>query len=160
MTLVSAYRVRIRTRRSAEAFKTIMGASQEVSAGALCLVARPIGGEGWSAVAEGIKSHPGVIETFVAPLLVMEEASREDLKKIWDALSQDGTWRVPDSMEFLRKQTGEAAWRKMESLLDLEQDALDAYVRGKIAADEGKDALDAYDQWKSAGGSLLDSDSD
>ena len=46
--------------------------------------------EGWSAVAEGIQSHPGVVKLFSAPKEAMDEASREDLRKIWDA--QHGTW--------------------------------------------------------------------
>ena len=55
-------------------------------------VTGPIGCEGWSAVAEGIQSHPGVVKLFSAPKEAMDEASREDLRKIWDA--QHGTWDV------------------------------------------------------------------
>ena len=55
-------------------------------------VTGPIGCKGWSAVAEGIQSHPGVVKLFSAPKEAMDEASREDLRKIWDA--QHGTWDV------------------------------------------------------------------
>ena len=55
-----------------------------------------IGVEGWTALAKGMQSHPGVVKGFSAPKEVMEEASREDLRGIWDALSQDGRWRVED----------------------------------------------------------------
>ena len=37
-----------------------------------------IGGEGWFALAKGIQSHPGVVQSFAASGLVMDEASREE----------------------------------------------------------------------------------
>ena len=129
MTSLSASGILIGTRRSAEAFRTIMGASQEVIPGQpksvdwswlRCQVAGlffgPIGGEGWSAVAEGIQSHPGVVGSFAAPKEAMGEASREDLRNIWDALSQDGVWIV-DELYWIVKQHGEAGWRRLEHIL-------------------------------------------
>ena len=94
-----------------------MGATQEVTGvywpWPYCQVAGPIGGEGWSAVAEGIQSHPGVVGSFAAPKEAMDEASREDLRNIWDALSQDGFWIV-DELYWNLKQHGEAGWRRLE----------------------------------------------
>ena len=124
MTSLSAGKILIRTRRSAEAFRTIMGASQEVIPGQpgddswpwpRCQVAGPIGGEGWSAVAEGIQFHPGVVRNFAAPREAMDEASREDLRNIWDALFQDGIWIV-DELGCGVKQHGEAGWRRLEHM--------------------------------------------
>ena len=48
-------------------------------------VTGPIGCKGWSAVAGEIQSHPALKEA-------MDEASREDLRKFWDA--QHGIWDV------------------------------------------------------------------
>ena len=39
---------------------------------------RAIGGEGWFALAKGIQSHPGVVQSFAASGLVMDEASSEE----------------------------------------------------------------------------------
>ena len=83
MASLSAIRVLIRTRRSARAFRTTMAASQNVGGfwKPLMLyglafspeVAGPIGGEGWSALVEGIQSHPGVVRSFAAPKEALEE---------------------------------------------------------------------------------------
>ena len=76
---------------------TTMGASQEVSPILILWVTGTIGGEGWAALAEALQSHPGVVQSLAAPEKIMEEASREDFRKIWDALSLDGRWVVKSS---------------------------------------------------------------
>ena len=55
----------------------------------------------------------------------MEEAGREDLGKIWDALDAlDGVWTVKESFGWkplftLDKLKGEFEWDRMEQLLDM-----------------------------------------
>ena len=137
MASLSASLVVIQTERSAKAFRTAMGCSQEVSPICGLAVVGAIGGEGWSALAEGIQSHPGVVELFSAPLEVM--ASKGDLKKIWESLSQYGRWVVKGDLyalvgqplETLHKQHGEAEWRMMENLLDMSEDDLVAFTQRK-----------------------------
>ena len=84
-------------------------------------VAGSIGGKGWSALAEGIQLHPGLVGCFRAPKEVIEEATRNDLRKVWDALFQYGVWGVTFEgrpMEYLHRSRPEAGWLKMEQLLD------------------------------------------
>ena len=86
--------LQVDTKESAEAFKTLMEASSEVTMhGEDCgiEVLRAIGGEGWKALAEGVRLHPGVRPTFVTVLKDdLDEASKEDIRVIWDALETYG----------------------------------------------------------------------
>ena len=134
---LSATMVFIRTRRSAEALATTMGASQEVSPILILWVTGTIGGEGWAALAEALQSHPGVVLSLAAPKEIMDEASREDLRKVWDALSLDGRWVVKSSddgqpVETLQKPDGEVGWQKMEQIMDMSKDELAACVQMKM----------------------------
>ena len=96
-----------------------------------------IGGEGWAALAEALQSPPGVVLSLAAPKEIMDEASKEELRKIWDALSLDGRWLVKNSdggqpVETLQKPDGEVGWQKMEQIMDMSKDELAAYVQMKM----------------------------
>jgi len=134
MDTISAMAIYIRTRRSAESFKTIMGASEEASAVHDLAVRGGIGAEGWTALAKGMQSHPGVVMGFSSSKEVMAEAGREDLRDIWEALSQDARWMVEDvyPAEMLHKPDGEAGWQKLEQIMDMSKDDLAAYVQMKM----------------------------
>ena len=75
--------------------------------------------------------------SLAAPEKIMEEASREDLRKVWDALSLDGRWVVKNldggqPVETLQKPDGEVGWQKMEQIMDMSKDELAAYVQMKM----------------------------
>ena len=137
MARLSAMLIYIWSRRSAESFKTIMGASQEVIQVHDLSVRGAIGPEGWTALARGIQSHPGVVIGFSAAKELMDEATREDLRDIWDALSEDARWMVEDSdggypVEMLHKPDGEAGWGKLEQIMGMSKDDLAAYAQMKM----------------------------
>ena len=118
MRFVHAPMVFIRSKESAKAFGEIMEASQRVRPIHLFHVAGAIGCEGWSALAKGFKSHPGVVRSFTVSKEVLEEARRLDLRKVWDGLSQDGVWYVSSKGRPLDKLLKrEAEWFKMEKHL-------------------------------------------
>ena len=137
MAKLSAMLIYIWSRRSAESFETIMGASREVIPVMDLSVRGAIGPEGWTALARGIQSHPGVVMGFSASKEVMDEATREDLRDIWEALSQNGRWMVEDSdggypVEMLHRPDGEAGWGKLEQIMGMSKDDLVAYVQMKM----------------------------
>ena len=119
MRFVHAPMVFIRSKESAKAFGEIMEASQRVRPIHLFHVAGAIGCEGWSALAKGFKSHPGVVRSFTVSKEVLEEARRLDLRKVWDGLSQDGVWYVSSKGRPLDKllKREAAEWFKMEKHL-------------------------------------------
>ena len=51
----------------------------------------------------------------------MEGGRREDLRKIWDSLSSDGSWDLVDGGVYdsitIEKQNGEAAWTRLEQII-------------------------------------------
>ena len=100
------------------AFETIMVATQEVKPISFFHVTGAIGAEGWSALANGFKSHTGVVENFTVSKEVLKEASSEDLRKVWDGLSRYGKWEISFEGRFLDKLLKrEDEWFKMEKYL-------------------------------------------
>ena len=84
----------VRSKESAEAFKTLMQGSLEATGGTIHVLKR-IGGEGWKALAEGVRLHPGLLLSCVTVLKDdLDEASQEDIKVMWDALETDGWFGV------------------------------------------------------------------
>ena len=96
MTLLCLSGVMVSSKESAEAFKTLMEASSKFIRGFGEIdVLGAIGGEGWKALAEGVRLHPGFDPEYVSVLKDdLDEASREDIRVIWDALKTDGQFSV------------------------------------------------------------------
>jgi len=134
MAALSTAMVLIGTRKDAEDLKTILEATEEVrdTIHVVWITGR-IGVEGWAALGQGVKSHPGRVLTFSAPKAVMEEAKREDLRVIWEALGEDGGWRVEEvHVEMINKAEGEEGWHKLEEILDMNKQELGAYIQKKL----------------------------
>ena len=61
------------------------------------------------------------------------EAKKEDLKAIWDVLQ--GHWVVraahdsPEKLEGIRKQDGEAGWKRLQQIADMRKDNWAAQIK-------------------------------
>ena len=132
-------KVVIKSRRGAEAFKTLMEASLVISPIEKLSVSSPISAEGWEAMASVLQLHPGLVMNITSLKDALSEAKNEDLKAIWDVLQ--GQWVVraaednPKKSEGVRKQDGEAGWERLQQLADNHNWA------AQIEEDEGGDWL-------------------
>ena len=78
--------------------------------------------DGWAALATALSLAPKWVKFVVAPVELMKEGRREDLRKVWDSLDSGyyNGWRVGDGNEdgdkiFFNRVHG---WRSLEELLD------------------------------------------
>lgn len=110
----------VSSRESAEFFKNVTQNSEEINLD-LLWVDGLIGQEGWEAVSEGLEFHPGGVSKLYTTKDYMEGGRREDLRKIWDSLSSDGSWDLVDGGVYdsitIEKQNGEAAWTRLEQII-------------------------------------------
>ena len=86
--------VHLESKKSAEALKTLMQASPEATV-TIHVLLKPIGGEGWKVLAEGVRLHPECRLSYVALLKDdLDDASQEDIRVMWDALETGGQFYV------------------------------------------------------------------
>ena len=141
--------LQVDTKESAEAFKTLMEASSEVTMheeDCGIKVLRAIGGEGWKALAEGVRLHPGVRPTYVTILKDdLDEASKEDIRVIWDALETYGfgSFRVVDPSQedgqTVRKEEDfpgegdDGGWTKLTEMMETSKEEWIAHHEAELA---------------------------
>ena len=144
--------LQVDTKESAEAFKTLMEATSEVTMheeDCGIEVLRAIGGEGWKALAEGVRLHPGVRPTFVTVLKDdLDEASKEDIRVVWDALKTDGHFSVVDPSQLdgqtvRKEEEGEDGWTRLTEVMEMSKEEWAAQVEAQDeddgeAAEEGE----------------------
>ena len=86
--------------------------------------------EGWMLLAEGLQSHPGLLEAAFTSKEPLESGRKEDLRVLWDALKPDGRLEVELEVEghwvfvneLLEKSDGEAAWTRLCQSKDLSKE--------------------------------------
>ena len=139
MEKLDVNKVVIKSRRGAEAFKTLIEASLVISPIEKLSVSSPISAEGWKAMASILWLHPGLAMNITSLKDALNECKKDDLKAIWDVLQ--GHWVVradednPKKCEGVRKQDGEAGWERLQQLADNDNWA------AQIEEDEGGDWL-------------------
>ena len=116
-TRLSSLWFEVRSKETAEAFKTLMEASSEVTIHEIDVHNWPIGGEGWKVLAEGVRLPPRLRLWAVKGLKAdLEEASQEDIRVLWDALKTDGRFtagRIGARKESVWKREGEDGWSRL-----------------------------------------------
>ena len=117
----------IQNKESAEDFRRIMQNCEEFKV-SHSLGIDKIGQEGWEAVAEGLRLHPGVVWELQTSKKDMDGGNRDDLRKIYDSLDTTGTWSIIDGNmkrqmdEYIDKRDGEAAWTRLVQILELSEE--------------------------------------
>ena len=127
-------RINIESKDSAEAFKTLMQASSEITPGIgrcrplIVWVDEPIGGEGWKVLAEGVKLYPSLpLKFFAVQKDDLDEASQEDIRVMWDAVEPSGgvsVGRDPegDDYEWVDKNEGEGGWTRLAQIMEMSKE--------------------------------------
>ena len=150
LTFASAY---VRSKNSAEAFKTLLEASSQVTAkkyyGRISVLG-PIGGDGWRVLAEGMRLHPGLLLKYVFVTKdALDEASKEDMRVLWDALKTDGELEVglleeDDTVrrtgEIVSKEEGEDDWTRLTEIMEMNKE--EWIVRFEAEAEEEEEGED------------------
>ena len=118
----------LESKESAEALKTILQACNQdaIRLPGTITVPKPIGGEGWKMLAEGLSLHPGLGLNKVTVLKEdLEEANKEDIRVIWDALLLSGVVSVElDPGNHGRETVTKTAvgWTKLTQIQEMNKD--------------------------------------
>ena len=146
----------VESKKSAEAFQTLMEASSEIDwVWETIEVAKPIGAEGWKMLAEGLRLHPDMALGRVRVLKEdLQDDIREDIRVIYDALMPAGKLYVhveldPNSkerhchrFEKVRKTDGDLAWTRLDQIMGMStQDWTAQFVDFKVLN------LDSKTEW-------------
>ena len=123
--------------KQSEDFKILMQACPPMDTH-LQILEVNLGPEDWRLLAEGLKSHPGVVKAAFTVKESLDNASKEHLRVLWDALRPNGIlgmFHMVDGIleEPLRKGDGEAAWIRLCQMKDLSLEewvALDEEAEG------------------------------
>ena len=131
LTSLSLGYVFLESKEGVEALKTLMQDSSEAAVRTIH-VRTPIGGEGWKAIAEGVRLHPGLRLNCVTVLKDdLDEASQEDIRVMWDALETDGRFVVvlgdfelSSNFERVSKggTKGEAGWTRLTEIKEMSKE--------------------------------------
>ena len=131
LTSLSLGYVFLESKEGVEALKTLMQDSSEAAVRTIH-VRTPIGGEGWKAIAEGVRLHPGLRLNCVTVLKDdLDEASQEDIRVMWDALETDGRFVVvlgdfelSSNFERVSKggTKGEAGWTRLTEIKEMDKE--------------------------------------
>ena len=127
--------VEIQDIKDAERFKEVMQNIQLKWTASLltlspyCLfVKKNIGREGWKLVAEGLQLHPNAVTFVESSKEALAGVTKEDLRGIWDALIQDGGFKIGhfaepgQPRENVKKEDGDAAWERLEHIVDVSEE--------------------------------------
>ena len=114
-------------------------------------VEKAIGAGGWQALlAEALLLSP-IVRILETTKDVLEEATEEDMKRIWEAFPSAGvgTWRVYDSEEGLtehvQKQKGEQAWLRLKQVRSMSKEEWAATKKTDEEDDEDEETGDGED---------------
>ena len=141
--------VELESKKSAAAFKTLMEASPEITlTGVGIRVPEAIGVEGWKALAEGVRLHPGLLLGYFSVLKDgLDEARKEDIRVVWDALETGRVWvdldPEKDEEEEIEKTEGEAGWSRLVQIMEMSKDEWAAQFEkeedegGEVAGEPG-----------------------
>ena len=106
------------SKQAAEDFKILMQASSPLMTAIQLnrLDGLDFGTEGFGLVAEGLQSHPSLLESaYISKSKGKGRGKKEDLRIVWDALRPNGFLVVKVGIleERLEKDGGEAAWTRL-----------------------------------------------
>ena len=120
--------VEIDSEKGAQAFFNLMSSQVESEIGVK--VMGSIGRGGWEALGNATQLHPGVVGRIVTTKASLAEARKEDIKKVWEALSPEGSWGfdiyqtaevrkgiVRSGMLCVEKPVDD--WRRLEQILSM-----------------------------------------
>ena len=110
-----------------------------------------LGTERWGLLAEGLESHPGLLEAIEIQKASMEDASMEDLRVLWDALRPNGllevqgvwavgAWDEVYYTELLEREDGQAGWIRLCQIKDLSEEAWFAQIKEAEGGNEEEGA--------------------
>ena len=128
LTYVHFSSVVLESKESAKALKTILQACNQdaIRLPGTITVPKPIGGEGWKMLAEGLSLHPGLGLNKVTVLKEdLEEANKEDIRVIWDALLLSGVVSVeldPGNHGREKVTKTEVGWTKLTQIKEMNTD--------------------------------------
>ena len=136
--------VKVSSKESAEAFKTLMEASSEVAIEGMELLGA-IGGEGWKVLAEGVRLHPGLhLDGVNVEKDDLDEASQEDIRVLWDALKTGSEFSVldPSLIVIVSKEEGEDGWTRLTQIIEMSKEDWAAQVDDECGAEEEEEGSD------------------
>ena len=127
LTSVHIGELEVSSKKAAEDFKMLMQACSPRDIQVSTLEVDLGTEEGWRLLAEGLQSHPGLLEAAFTRKEPLESGRKEDLRVLWDALKPDGRLEVELEVEgrwvfvneLLEKSDGEAAWTRLCQIKDL-----------------------------------------
>ena len=104
--------------------------------------------EGWKALAEGVRLHPGLLLGYFSVLKDgLDEARKEDIRVVWDALETGRVWvdldHEKDEEEEIEKTEGEAGWNRLVQIMEMSKDEWAAQFEkeedegGEVAGEPG-----------------------
>ena len=103
LTSVHIGELEVPSKKAAEDFKILMQACSPRDIQVSTLEVDLGTEEGWMLLAEGLQSHPGLLEAAFTRKEPLESGRKEDLRVLWDALKPDGCLEVePVSYTHLR----------------------------------------------------------
>ena len=88
-----------------------------------------LGRAGWKVLAETLKMRPNLVMMLGISKREMEEADREDIETIWEAIGEDGF--LLDNFEQFEK-NDEGAWVRVERILKMAKDTW-AFIRNNYS---------------------------
>ena len=115
-------RLVIISRNSAEALCTLVQNCKTAFLHTL-IVSASIEAAGWAALTKALSSASVTVQRLFASRELAKEGKREDLRAIWEALSEEhGGWYFDDMAEVgVHKSWGEEGWEALKQVLDQEQ---------------------------------------
>ena len=140
LTSLSFAFLEVRSKESAEAFKTLMEASSGSDippSGGIDVVLKTIGGEGWKVLADGVRLNPSLIlDGFSVLKDDLDETKEEDIRVMWDALKTGGkvfvelhpeelgysALRSVAPLQYFEKAEGEAGWTKLVQIMEMSKE--------------------------------------
>ena len=129
----------VSNKKEAEDFKVLMQSCPPMASHLAILVAI-LGTEGWGLLAEGLKSHPGVVGGALTGKESLDGGRKEDLRVLWDALMPTGILDLLTEWDWLEeelyKEDAEAAWIRLCEIRDLSKEEWVAQLEEAEGGDE------------------------
>ena len=82
-----------------------------------------IGNEGWELFAKAIQLRPGFVKTISCMQHVLQEATKEDMRVVWEVVGDVQLVHELGNENFKRRD-GEKAWRRLALVMDMTEDEL------------------------------------
>ena len=139
LTSVHIGAIVVSNKKEAEDFKVLMQSCPPMASHLAILVAI-LGAEGWGLLAEGLKSHPGVVGGALTGKESLDGGRKEDLRVLWDALMPTGILDLLTEWDWLEeelyKEDAEAAWIRLCEIRDLSKEEWVAQLEEAEGGDE------------------------